>query len=396
MLTAQEINEIFETTDVFGWNYSSEAQIVVNQGGTSSGKTYSILQCLFLHAITDAGSIITVAGQDIPNLKVGALRDAQMIVSNSLPLQSLIKDYNKSDRIYTFNNGSIIEFKSYDDWQDAKSGKRDYLFLNEANGVPKVIWDELFMRTRKKSYIDYNPNAEFWVHRELIGKGNVQIIISDHRHNTFLDDVIHDKIESIEDDELWKVYARGLTGKLEGIIFRNYNVVPMIPEEAKFIGCGLDFGFTNDPTAIVECFQSGGELYFNELIYETRLTNSDINNRFLDIGFSKYRDIIADSAEPKSIADLNNYGWNVYGATKGADSVRNSIDILKRYKLNVTQRSTNLRKELNGYKWKMTRDGILVNEPVDLMNHAIDAIRYVALNKLNGNVNNGNYSFDIV
>jgi len=390
-LTQTEVNRLFETTDVFSANYYSTKQIVVNQGGTSSGKTYSILQCLFLHAIQDAGAIITVAGQDIPNLKVGALRDSQMIVSNSLTLQSFIQDYNKSDRIYTFTNGSIIEFKSYDDWQDAKSGKRDYLFLNEANGVAKPIWDELFMRTRKKSYIDYNPNAEFWVHREIIGRENAELIISDHRHNTFLDKVIHDKIESIEDDELWRVYARGLTGKLEGIIFRNYNVVPTIPEGAKFIGVGMDFGFTNDPTAVIECYQLSGELFFNELIYETRLTNSAINDKLIELGFSKHKDIIADSAEPKSIADLTNYGWNVYPAAKGKDSVRSSIDLLKKYKLNVTQRSTNLRKELNGYKWKQTKDGIMLNEPVDLMNHAIDAIRYIALNKLT-NTNTGNYS----
>ena len=395
MLTQQEINDLFETTDVFSLNLNSSKAIVINQGGTSSGKTYSILQCLFVHALQDDGAIITVAGQDIPNLKVGALRDAQMIVSNSLPLQSYIKDYNKSDRIYTFTNGSIIEFKSYDDWQDAKSGKRDYLFLNEANGVSKNIWDELFMRTRKKAYIDYNPNAEFWVHRELIGKENIELIISDHRHNTFIEQSIHDKIESIEDEELWKVYARGLTGKLEGIIFRNYNVVPTIPEDAKFIGIGLDFGFTNDPTAIVEVYQLSGELFINELTYETRLTNSDIDKRLQDIGISKYKDIIADSAEPKSIADLTNYGWNVYPAIKGADSVRNSIDILKRYKLNVTQRSVNLKKELNGYKWKQTKNGEMLNEPVDLMNHAIDALRYVALNKLN-NQNIGGYSVSVL
>ena len=395
MLTQQEINDLFETTDVFSLNLNSSKAIVINQGGTSSGKTYSILQCLFVHALQDDGSIITVVGQDIPNLKVGALRDAQMIVSNSLPLQSYIKDYNKSDRIYTFTNGSIIEFKSYDDWQDAKSGKRDYLFLNEANGVSKNIWDELFMRTRKKAYIDYNPNAEFWVHRELIGKENIELIISDHRHNTFIEQSIHDKIESIEDEELWKVYARGLTGKLEGIIFRNYNVVPTIPEDAKFIGIGLDFGFTNDPTAIVEVYQLSGELFINELTYETRLTNSDIDKRLQDIGISKYKDIIADSAEPKSIADLTNYGWNVYPAIKGADSVRNSIDILKRYKLNVTQRSVNLKKELNGYKWKQTKNGEMLNEPVDLMNHAIDALRYVALNKLN-NQNIGGYSVSVL
>jgi len=208
-------NQLFKTSVVFESNRNSLADIVVNQGGTSSGKTYSILQNLFLHAIEDDNQVITIVGQDIPNLKVGALRDAQTILEHSEILQEFIADYNKSDRIYYFVNGSIMEFKSYEDAQDAKSGKRDYLFINEANGITKEIFDELYIRTKRKTYVDYNPNIEFWVHHELIGKPHVQLIISDHRHNPFLDDKIHEKIEAIEDAELWKVYARGLTGKLE-------------------------------------------------------------------------------------------------------------------------------------------------------------------------------------
>ena len=173
-------DKIFETTDVFQANRNANCEIVINQGGTSSGKTYAIMQNLFLHAIEEPNQVITTVGQDIPNLKVGALRDAENIVDSSELLQQYIVSYNKSDRIFHFFNGSVIEFKSYDDWQDAKSGKRDYLFMNEANGIPKVIWDELYFRTKKKSYIDYNPNTEFWVHSDLIGKKNVELIISDH------------------------------------------------------------------------------------------------------------------------------------------------------------------------------------------------------------------------
>ena len=381
---------MFKTTDVFLSNRNAETDIIINQGGTSSGKTYSILQNLFLHAIENDRCIITVAGQDIPNLKVGPIRDAHNIVDNTEGLSNYILEYNKSDRVFTFVNGSIIEFKSYDDAQDAKQGKRDYLFLNEANGVDKIIWDELYIRTKKKSYIDYNPNNEFWVHTDLIGKPNVTLIISDHRHNTFLDQKIHEKIEAIEDPELYKVYARGLTGKLEGVIFRDYNVVPGVSPDAKLIGYGLDFGFSNDPTALVALYSQSGELIVDELIYDRGLLNVRISDLMRELGVNGR--IVADSAEPKSIAELGAYGWQIEGAKKGADSVRQSINILKRYKLNVTQRSSNLKKELNGYKWKQNKDGKLDNEPVDFLNHAIDALRYASLNILD-NPMSGRYAF---
>jgi phage terminase large subunit len=381
---------MFKTTDVFLSNRNAETDIVINQGGTSSGKTYSILQNLFLHAIENDRCIITVAGQDIPNLKVGPIRDAHNIVEQTEGLNNYILEYNKSDRVFTFVNGSIIEFKSYDDSQDAKQGKRDYLFLNEANGVDKIIWDELYIRTKKKSYIDYNPNNEFWVHTELIGKPNVTLIISDHRHNTFLDQKIHDKIEAIDDPELYKVYARGLTGKLEGVIFRDYNVVSAVDTDAKLIGYGLDFGFSNDPTALVALYSHSGELIIDELIYDKGLLNVRISDLMRELGVNGR--IVADSAEPKSIAELGAYGWQIEGAKKGPDSIRQSINTLKRYKLNVTQRSSNLKKELNGYKWKQNRDGKLDNEPVDFLNHAIDALRYASLNILD-NPTSGRYAF---
>jgi phage terminase large subunit len=383
-------NQLFQTSVVFESNRNSLCDIVVNQGGTSSGKTYSILQNLFLYAIEDNNQVITIVGQDIPNLKVGALRDAQTIVENSEILQSFIADYNKSDRIYYFVNGSIMEFKSYDDAQDAKSGKRDYLFINEANGITKDIFDELYIRTKRKTYLDYNPNTEFWVHYELIGKPNVELIISDHRHNPFLDDKIHEKIEAIDDSELWKVYARGLTGKLEGVIFRDYNVISNVSTDAKLLGYGLDFGFTNDPSALIAVYSQSGELVLDELIYEKGLLNVKISDRMRELSVSGR--IIADSAEPKSISELQGYGWNVEPASKGRDSIKQSINILKRYKLNVTQRSHNLKNELNNYKWKQNRDGRLENEPVDFLNHSIDAVRYVCLNILN-NVTEGKYSF---
>jgi phage terminase large subunit len=381
---------MFKTTDVFLSNRNATTDIVINQGGTSSGKTFSIIQNLFLHAIEESNQVITIVGQDIPNLKVGALRDAHNIIEQTPELNNFIIDFNKSDRVFTFINGSIIEFKSYDNPQDSKSGKRDYLFINEANGIDKAVWDELYFRTRKKSYLDYNPNVTFWVHKELIGKSNVTLIISDHRHNTFLDDKSHSKIEGIEDYELWKVYARGLTGKLEGVIFREYNIIDKVPEDAKLVGYGLDFGFTNDPSTLIAVYKYSGELILEELIYEVGMLNKDISDRMFQLGI-KGR-IVADSSEPKSIKELQSYGWQVEGANKGNDSVRQGINSLKRYKLNVTKNSFNLKTELNNYKWKQGKTGELQNEPIDIYNHCIDASRYVALNILD-NFASGKYNF---
>jgi phage terminase large subunit len=376
---------MFKTSVLFEANYNSTASVVVNQGGTSSGKTYSILQALFAKLSKEERKICTVVGQDIPNLKAGALRDALEIYNNSDPLKALISDYHKSDRVFTFNNGSILEFKSYDSSQDAKSGKRHYLFVNEANGIQHPIYEELSLRTSEQEFIDYNPNSEFWVHENLIGKRNTQLFITDHRHNPFVKDKVREKIEALKDkdEELWKVYARGLTGKIEGLIFRNWNIVDSIPEGAKFIGAGLDFGFTNDPTACHEVYLNNGELWIDELIYDTGLTNPDICKQLDELGFSRKKDLIGDSSEPKSIEEIRRLGFRIEAAQKGPDSVNASIDILKRYKMNVTRRSVNLRKELNNYKWKVDKTtGKSINEPVDAFNHAIDDIRYVALNKL--------------
>jgi len=277
-----------------------------------------------------------------------------------------------------------MEFKSYSDAQDAKSGKRDYLFINEANGITWDIYFELALRTRERVFIDYNPNSNFWVHEKVMGQKNVQTIISDHRHNPYTPPALRDKIESLRDQdfEQWKVYARGLTGKITGLVFSNWHICEDIPKDAKRIAAGLDFGYTNDETGCIEVFRQNGELWIDELLYETGLTNSDIAKRLKAAGLSKSTELIADSAEPKSIEELQRLGWNVKGAKKGPDSIQNSIDILKRYKINVTRRSVNLRKELNRYKWKVDRANKTLNEPVDTWNHLIDPLRYVALNKL--------------
>jgi len=374
---------VFTGSAVFEANYTARDKVVVNQGGSSSGKTYSILQVLFLRAIEHPRSVTTVVGETIPNLKSGALRDAQTIVAGAPILQKLITSYNATDRVYTMYNGSIIEFKSYETSQSAKSGKRQFLFVNEANGISFEIWNELYLRTTIQAFIDYNPNSEFWVHEKIIGQNGAKLFISDHRHNPYVLPQIREKIEALKDQdlELWKVYARGKTGRIEGLIFRNWDVVDSIDRaRCKFVAIGLDWGFTNDPTAVVAVWRHDMDLYIEELIYERGMTNQDIATRLKELGISRSWEIIADSSEPKSVEEVHRMGFNIKSVDRKQTLL--SIDILKRYKLHILRGSSNITKELNSYKWMQDKNGKAINEPTDFMNHSIDAIRYVALSKL--------------
>lgn len=375
---------IFRTSEeLFKANTKDGVRTFVNQGGTSSGKTYTILNVLLYRAIETPKTIVTVCGQDLPNLKVGAFRDCKNIVAGS-EWMSKFFTINESGHYLQGRNGSIIEFNSYDDEQDAKNGKRDYLFVNEANGVDYRIYWQLAIRTKKQVYIDYNPSARFWAHDEVIGREGTKLIISDHRNNPFLSQEEHDRIEGISDPELWAVYARGRTGKISGLILTNYDIVDKMPPREEWrVWChGLDWGFTNDPTALVFFCLAHGELYVDELLYATGLTNADIAKEMGKIGITRSDMVVADSAEMKSIEELRRMGFWVIPSVKGKDSVINGIDILKRYRMHITRRSRNLLAELGKYSWERNREGQHTNKPQDGNDHAIDALRYAASMKL--------------
>jgi phage terminase large subunit len=376
---------MFDTGPVYLANLNAPEKVLVNQGGTSSTKTYSIVQLLYWYGITRPGSVITVTGESIPNLKRGAYRDAENIFARTPALKSYVSNWNQTERIIRFHSGSLMEFTSYESEQGAKNGKRDILFVNEANGLPYNIYWQLARRTRFKVLLDYNPSAKFWAHEKVIGKANTKLIISDHRHNLWLSEQEHADIESIkdEDEELWKVYARGLTGKIEGLVFRKVFDVPSLPEGAKYIGAGLDFGFTNDPTTTIDVYKSGGELYCDEMMWEAGLTNSAINTQLISLKPARAWDIVADSAEPKSIKELQNLGLPVEPAQKGADSVMAGIQAMQQYTINLLPSCKNLKKEFGAYKWKVDRlTGEPTNEPIDKFNHGIDAVRYLVQARL--------------
>lgn len=367
---------MFSCGPVFYANYKSKAKVVVNQGGTSSGKTYSILQLLFYKAVFERSVVITVVGQDIPNLKKGAYRDAEVIYNNT-PVKKYIEAWNKTDRIIYFKNGSIIEFNSYSNEQDAKSGKRDYLFVNEANGINYLVYWQLYIRTRKQSFIDYNPSEPFWVHDNLIGTKEVELIISDHRHNPFLTEEEHAKIEGIKDKELWKVYARGLTGNITGIIFPSWQRIPdeKFPWNEPFFG-GLDFGYTNDPTAAVKIVRVGESIFIHELAYTPDIAPVNIKQLLWANGFNQDTPMYCEH-DPDQVAQLRRLQVLALPARKGPGSINSGILKLKEYNVFYTESSTNIAEEKKRYVWIKNPDtGKPTNTPIDQFNHLMDATRY--------------------
>ncbi len=382
----------FQCTDVFYENYKSTEKLIINQGGTSSSKTYSICQLLFLKAINEPNIVISITGESLPNLKKGALRDSRTITSITTGLSDFILFWNKTDNVITFKNGSLIEFITNLDEQSAKNGKRDYLFVNEANGIDYPVFFQLAIRTRNQIYIDYNPSAPFWVHDKFIGtnensndlSASVKLIISDHRHNNFLSAEDHRKIEGIKDKELWRVYARGLTGNLEGLIFSDWKMIPdsMFPTDAKFVG-GLDFGYTNDPTAGVKRAKVGNNIYFKELCYESGLAPKQIKLIFESEGFTT-NNIIYCEHDPDMINQLRRLGLQAYQAKKGQGSVNAGILHLKQFNVYYTESSKNLHQERIKYMWaKDATTGKPINTPIDKWNHIMDSCRYSTFSELN-------------
>jgi len=374
----------FEMSSVFRWNYESKKPIVVNQGGTSSGKTYSILQLLIVKCLQESNVIVTVVGQDVPNLKSGAIRDFETIIDTTPYFRQFLESVNRTDKSFKFTNGSIVEFKSYENEQDAKSGKRTYLFVNEANGIPFSIYDQLQIRTERQIFIDYNPTFSFWVHDELIGREDVDVFISNYRHNPFCSQDIVRKIEQLKhtNPNKWKVYGLGKTGVLENVVFDSVEWIPRLPKDSiKRVSYGVDFGFSQDPTTIVKTVLSQGKLYSELLLYKTGLTNPEIGQEFERLGIRKGRRqgeiIMCDSAEPKSIKELKNMNWNVKGCKKGADSIRHGINSLKSYGVLHLVNSQKWKFEQRSYIWQINKqDGRTTNKPKDKNNHIFDALRY--------------------
>jgi phage terminase large subunit len=372
------------TTDVYDWTLISKKRIVINQGGTSSSKTYSILQVLLTYLIYNPDPVlISVVSETLPHLRRGAMRDfLKMLIEYGIYNE---KFHNKSDNTYTIGK-NVIEFFSADNPAKIRGARRDILYINECNNVPWEVFDQLEVRTKLRVFLDYNPVSEFWVNEQLIGKSHVSFHKSTFIHNLYLDPRIKASIltRKAGDPNWWKVYGEGEMGTKEGVIYTNWFQSTFFPTEVDSVWYGLDFGFTNDPSALIKTCVQGGELWVQEMFYETGMTNKDISLRMEQAGLKKNEDfIIADSAEPKSIYELRQNGWLIKGVTKGADSVNQGIQLVRQYKLNVTQDSVNMIKELRNYKWEQDKmTGKPINVPIDAFNHALDALRYGCMAKL--------------
>ena len=334
-------------------------RIRIVQGGTSASKTISILLNLIHCAQADETPTLTsIVSESFPHLRRGVMRDFESIMK----AQNLWKNslYDKTNSVYTFETGSQIEFFSVDQSEKVRGARRDRLFINEANNVSFMAFEELEVRTKLFIFIDYNPTNEFWAFTDVIGKRNdVEHIILTYKDNEALSKEIIDSIEQRKNrTSWWKVYGLGELGEVEASLIRR----------------GLDFGYTNDPTAMVAIYKYNGGLIFDEEIYKTGMSNKQIADTINVLEHQTL--VIADSAEPKSIDELRLYGINIQPAIKGQGSVNQGIQLIQSQPCSVTKRSVNIIKEYRNYLWETDRNGVILNIPCETYNHSMDAIRY--------------------
>jgi phage terminase large subunit len=384
---------MFKRTTSINKILSLKKRVKIIQGGTSAGKTFGILPVLIDKAIRYPNTEISVVAESIPHLRRGALKDFLKIMKWTN--RYIDEQFNKSLLTYQFKNGSVIEFFSADDSSKLRGARRDVLYINECNNVTFDAYLELSIRTKKEIYLDFNPANEFWVHTELKDEPDADFIILTYKDNEALDESIVRQIEKNRDKAAtsnywanwWRVYGLGEVGMLEGVIFDNWKEIDKLPDDARLVGIGLDFGYTNDPTSAIEVYNWNGKRIVNEIVYRTGMLNSDIA-KILPSSVTIY----ADSSEPKSIEEIRRFGKTIKGVTKGKDSIKYGIDVMQRQEYLITKQSTNLIKELRSYCWDVDKHGVRLNNPAGGNDHAIDALRYHEMENLGLNSNYGQYA----
>ena len=347
-------------------------------GGTSAGKTISILFYLISAAQSDNPddpTITTIGAESMPHLRRGAIRDFKKIMQQHGYWKQ--DNWRKAEKTYTFETGSQIEFLALDEPDKFRGGRRQRLYINECNNIPYAAFEQLQIRTTEYIFLDWNPSEEFWFYTKIKDKEDVEFLTLTYKDNEALDPRIVQAIEAKKDNaRWWRVYGLGLLGEAEGRVFTGWNIVSGIPEEARLVRRGLDFGYTNDPTAIVDIYEYQGGILLDERCYQVGLMNRQIADilqadpNIMTVG---------DSSEPKSIDEIKEAGILIVPAVKGKGSVKAGIDYLQSINVWVTSRSTNVLKEYRNYMWtRKKHDEGFINEPQDLWNHAMDAIRYGA------------------
>lgn len=355
------------------------------QGGTSASKTISILLYLINKAQSDDKPTLTsIVSESFPHLKRGAMKDFISIMSE----HGYYKDdrWNKTDFTYTFETGSKIEFFSADSPDKVRGPRRDRLFMNECNNMALETFEQLSIRTKEFIFLDWNPTNEFWFYTDVqmikdkegikIPNEDCEHLIITYKDNEGLDPRLVKAIEARQGNKAWwRVYGEGLLGEVEGKIYRGWELVENIPHEARLERYGVDFGYSNDPTAIVAVYYYNGGYILDEVLYEKGLLNKQIADNLRNLERAL---CVADSSEPKSIDEIKSYGVNMIGAKKGRDSIRHGIQLVQNQKISVTFRSINIIKEYRNYMWKYDKDGKPLSppEPEGGQDHALDALRY--------------------
>lgn len=345
-------------------------------GGTSASKTISVLLVLIALAQTDKVPTITsIVSESMPHLKKGAIRDFKRIMQEHNYWKRDL--WNETDKIYTFETGSVIEFFGVESWEKVKGGRRDRGFANEANNISFNAFEELEVRTKEFFYLDWNPNTEFWYYTEVKPHRNdVEELTLTYKDNEGLDQRIVDSIEQRKNRKgWWQVYGLGQLGEVEGRIYTGWKIIDKIPHEAKLMVRGLDFGYTNDPTVITDIYYYDGGYIWDERLYQKGMNNKPIADFLLNLENPKTL-VIADSAEPKSIAEIKGYGVNIIGVTKGKDSVKQGIDFVQSQKISVTSTSVDTIRCYRNYLWKVDKDGKTLNDPEHDFSDPMDAGRY--------------------
>lgn len=361
---------------------SLKKKIRAVQGGTSASKTISILLYLIDRAQSDTSKTLTsVIAESTPHLKRGALRDFKNIMMEHKYWKDNL--WNATDSIYTFETGSQIEFFSADQPDKLRGARRDRCFINEANNVHLDAFDQLEVRTKEFIFLDWNPTNEFWFYTDVLNKrDDVEHIILTYKDNEALSPEIVNSIEQRKGRKgWWKVYGEGQLGEVEGKIYRDWVIIDEIPPEARLERRGLDYGYTNDPTAIVDVYKWNGAFIWDEVTYQKGLSNRQIADILLNQDNSNIL-VIPDSSEPKSNDELIMYGVNLLPASKGQGSVNHGIQVVQSQRIFVTKRSVNIIREYRNYLWETDRDGKILNTPEGGFDHAMDAGRY-AMETLN-------------
>lgn len=374
------------TTPVFWANKraydSKKFRVISNQGSTRSSKTYSICQLMVDIASGGYNEItkkkyepteISIVSPSLPHIKKGARKDVLKILEEQWIFNE--NDFNRTDNIYTFPaTGSYIEFFGAEDSKRVRGPGRKILYVNEANLLNKDTYLQLALRTAETIFIDFNPADEFSYVYEVSDKPGNKLIISTYKNNRA--NLSKEQIEEIEalkdaDENLWKVFGLGLRGTSSETIYTHWKIVDEMPNRGEKV-CGQDFGY-NVPSALLDIEFYEGGVYWDELLYETKLTTGDLIERYKGLDLSRKKRIYCDNAEPKTIEEICRAGYNALPADK---DVTEGIRKVKSLPMYITRRSVNLIKEAKSYKWKTDKDGKVLDEPVKFNDHAMDAGRY--------------------